>query len=331
MARVTAAVPMSPKRLLADPRAIFLLPLILFVLLAGFTPGFLAPGNLGNLVIAGLPLLVLATGQTVVLITGGIDLSVTAVIGLTSVLGALVMSGDVGWLGGHPGATPAALAVMLGTGATVGLLNGVCIAGLRMPPFMVTLTTSLFLGGLAVWLAQHQVHAETIYQLPAAFLLLGNRPGIAAGVAFAAAIALHLLLTRTLLGRWFQAVGHNPRTAFISGVPTGGTVVTAYVLSGLMAALTSILLTARLETGSPSHGRTLLLDVIGAAVIGGTSLFGGRGTVPGTAAGVLFLALLGNGLNLLNLSDFFITMVKGLVILWAALLDVQRTRWARES
>lgn len=322
---------MSPKRLLADPRAIVVLPLVLFVLLAGFTPAFLTPGNLGNLVIAGLPLLVLATGQTVVLIAGGIDLSVTAVIGLTSVLGALVMSGDVGWLRGHSGATPAALVVMLGTGAGVGLLNGTCVAGLRMPPFMVTLTTSLFMGGLAIWLAQHEVHAESIYHLPAAFLLLGNRPGVATGVAIAAAVAMHLLMTRTLLGRWFRAVGHNPRTAFISGVPAGGTVVTAYVLSGLMAALTSVLITARLETGSPSHGRTLLLDVIGAAVIGGTSLFGGRGTVPGTAAGVLFLALLSNGLNLLNLSDFFITMVKGVVILWAALLDVQRTRWARAS
>ena len=175
------------------------------------------------------------------------------------------------------------------------------------------------------------MHAESIYNLPGAFLLLGNRPALAAGVAIAAAVATHLLLTRTLLGRWFQAVGYNPNTALISGVPVGGTVVTAYVLSGLMASLTSILITARLETGSPSHGRTLLLDVIGAAVIGGTSLFGGKGTVPGTAAGVLFLALLSNGLNQLNLSDFFITMVKGAVILMAALMDVRRNRWARAS
>lgn len=325
------AVPVPTRRLSADARAVLLLPLVLFLLLAGFAPGFATAGNLGNLVVAGLPLLVLATGQTVVLITGGIDLSVTAVIGLTSVLGALVMSGDAGWLRGNPAATPVALAVMFGTGATVGLLNGTCVAWLRMPAFMVTLTTTLFMGGLAVWLAQRQVHAESIYNLPAAFLLLGNRPALAAGVAIAAAVATHLLLTRTLLGRWFQAVGYNPRTALISGVPVGATVVTAYVLSGLMASLTSILITARLETGSPSHGRTLLLDVIGAAVIGGTSLFGGKGTVPGTAAGVLFLALLSNGLNQLNLSDFFITMVKGAVILMAALMDVRRNRWARES
>lgn len=325
------AVPVPTRRLSADARAVLLLPLVLFLVLAGFAPGFATAGNLGNLVVAGLPLLVLATGQTVVLITGGIDLSVTAVIGLTSVLGALVMSGDAGWLRGNPAATPVALAVMLGTGATVGLLNGTCVAWLRMPAFMVTLTTTLFMGGLAVWLAQRQVHAESIYNLPAAFLLLGNRPTLAAGVAIAAAVATHLLLTRTLLGRWFQAVGYNSRTALISGVPVGATVVTAYVLSGLMASLTSILITARLETGSPSHGRTLLLDVIGAAVIGGTSLFGGKGTVPGTAAGVLFLALLSNGLNQLNLSDFFITMVKGAVILMAALMDVRRNRWARES
>jgi ribose/xylose/arabinose/galactoside ABC-type transport system permease subunit len=126
------------------------------------------------------------------------------------------------------------------------------------------------------------------------------------------------------LGRWLYAVGYNPRTSLISGVPVGRVTAGAYVLSGLFAATASILLTARLETGSPNHGKALLLDVIGAAVIGGTSLFGGKGKVPWTVFGVLFLALLGNGLNLLNLSDFLITIIKGTVILIAALLDVWR-------
>jgi ribose/xylose/arabinose/galactoside ABC-type transport system permease subunit len=110
-----------------------------------------------------------------------------------------------------------------------------------------------------------------------------------------------------------------------------GVTIGAYVLSGVYAALASILLTARLETGSPNHGKFLLLDIIGAAVIGGTSLFGGKGKVLWTIHGVLFLALLGNGLNLLNVSDFLITIIKGGVILLAALLDGWRNRILRGS
>jgi ribose/xylose/arabinose/galactoside ABC-type transport system permease subunit len=308
---------------------VLLLCAAVFVAFAPFTPGFLTPGNLWNVLISCLPLLLVATGQTAVLITGGIDLSVTAAIGLSSVTGALVMSGDQGWLRGSPLATPVALAVMFATGAGLGLVNGVSIAWLRMPAFMVTLTTTLFFSGFAVWLAKRLVDAESLYNLPTAFLALGGHAWLALALAVAATGAAHLLLTRTLLGRWFHAVGHNARTSLISGVPVAAVTVSAYVLSGLFAAMASVLLTARLETGSPNHGKALLLDVIGAAVIGGTSLSGGKGKVLWTVCGVLFLSLLGNGLNLLNLSDFLITIVKGAVILLAALLDVWRTRWAR--
>ena len=118
-----------------------------------------------------------------------------------------------------------------------------------------------------------------------------------------------------------RAVGYNPLAARVSGVPVARVTVIAYVFSGISAALAAVLLTGSLETASPSHGRQLLLDVIGATVIGGTSLAGGRGSVWGTAVGVLFLAVLGNGLTLLNLSDFVITIVKGLLILVAAIAD----------
>jgi len=306
---------------------ILFLCLIVFAAFAPFTPGFVSADNLGIILIGCLPLLMLATGQTVVLITGGIDLSVTAIIGLTSVVGALVMGGDQGWLRDSPSAVPIGIVAMFGVGALVGFFNGACIAWLRMPAFMVTLTTTMFFGGLAVWLAKKVVNAESIYKLPALFLSLSHQAWLAAFIALAAAIVAHLLLSRTLLGRWLYAVGHNPRTSLISGVPVGGVTVSAYVVSGLFAAMASILLTARLETGSPNHGKALLLDVIGAAVIGGTSLFGGKGKVLWTVYGVLFLALLSNGLNLLNLSDFLITIVKGVVILVAALLDVWRSKF----
>ncbi len=319
------------RRLLGSEHLVLALCGVVFLGLLPFTPGFGSPSNLSNVLVAALPLLLLATGQTLVLITGGIDLSVTATVGLGSVVGALVMGGEAGWLRGSPAAVPAAVAATLATGALVGLFNGACIARLRMPAFMVTLTSTMFFGGLAVWLAKRVVDAESIYGLPPAFLALGGGTWTPALIAASATLAAHLLLTRTLAGRWMQAVGHNPRTALVSGVPVGAVTAGAYVLSGVFAATASILITARLETGSPNHGRSLLLDVIGASVIGGTSLFGGKGKVAWTIQGVLFLALLGNGLNLLNLSDFLITIVKGLVILVAALLDVWRTQSTRGS
>ena len=292
-------------------------------------PGFASLDNLGNILVASLPLLLLASGQTIVLISGGIDLSVTAIVGLSSIAGALVMSGDHGWLRGQSIAVPAAWLSMLATGAGVGVLNGACIAWLRMPPFMVTLTTTMFFHGAAVWLAKRIADAESIYNLPAAFLVMGRHPWIGIVLASFTVLVGHLLLGRTLLGRWIHAVGHNSRAAVVSGVPVAWVTMAAFVLSGLFASLASALITVRLETGSPAHGRALLLDVIGAVVIGGTSLFGGKGRIPWTLQGVAFLALLGNGLNLMNLSDFAITIVKGVVFLFAALLEVTRTRWLR--
>ncbi len=323
--------PRTANKLVGSEYFVLFLCAAVFATFAPFTPGFSSSGNLWNIAISCLPLLVLATGQTVVLITGGIDLSVTAIIGLSSIVGALVMGGDAGWLRGSPAAMPVAMAAMLATGAFVGFLNGASIAWLRMPAFMVTLTTTMFFSGLAVWLAKKVVNAESIYNLPPAFLALGQQAWLAALLAALVASLAHLLLSRTLLGRWLYAVGHNPRASLISGVPVGGVTVSAYVLSGVFAALASVLLTALLETGSPNHGKALLLDVIGAAVIGGTSLFGGKGKVLWTVYGVLFLALLGNGLNLLNVSDFLITIIKGAVILIAALLDVWRAKLVRVS
>jgi len=326
-----ANTPQTTNQLVASEFFVLFLCAFAFAAFAPFTPGFATPDNVWNILVSCLPLLVLATGQTLVLITAGIDLSVSAVVGLASVVGALVMGVEAGWLRGNPAAMPVAVAAMLGTGALVGFFNGACIAWLRMPAFMVTLTSMMFFSGLAVWLAMKVGNSESIYNLPAAFLAFGHQTWLAVALAALASLLAHLLLTRTLLGRWLYAVGQNPRTSLVSGVPVDGVTISAYVLSGLFAALASVLLTARLETGSPNHGKAMLLDVIGAAVIGGTSLFGGKGKVLWTVYGVLFLALLGNGLNLLNVSDFLITIIKGAVILVAALLDGWRAKLVRGS
>jgi ribose/xylose/arabinose/galactoside ABC-type transport system permease subunit len=179
-----------------------------------------------------------------------------------------------------------------------------------------------FISGLAVWLTQ----SRNIGPLPSGFNALGGRlPGVAA-IAAAAGLAAHLLLSRTLLGRWLYAVGHNARAAHVSGVPVTFVLILAYLLSGMLAGLASVIYTAQTETGSPILGQRLLLDVVAATVIGGTSLFGGRGRIHWTLLGVVFFKLIDNTLNLLDLSHFTIMMVKGGLILAAALLDTLRNK-----
>jgi ribose/xylose/arabinose/galactoside ABC-type transport system permease subunit len=136
------------------------------------------------------------------------------------------------------------------------------------------------------------------------------------------------MLERTWLGRWLEAVGSDARAARVSGVPVAGVTVAAYVLSGVTGAIGSILYTGRLETGSPVMGQRILLDVIGAVVIGGNSLSGGRGRVVWTIYGVVFMTAIDNSLNLLGLSNFGVLMVKGSLIAGAALLDAARNRHA---
>jgi len=308
---------------IADSEYLILwLSLVYVVTVGPFVPGFLSAENLVNVLVSLLPLFIASLGQMIVLMVRGIDLSVTSVIALASVAGAMVANTASGWLAGHPLAAPAAVLMMLGTGATVGLLNGAAIACLRMPAFIVTLTGMTFFSGLAIWLTQ----SKNIPALPAAFVMIGGTPAIALGVALLAGGAIHVLLARTLWGRWIVAVGYNARAAHVSGVPVAGVTTAAYALAGLLAALASVLYTGQAETGSPVLGQRLLLDIVAATILGGTSLAGGRGKVLWTLCGVLFLKLVDNSLNLLSLSLFTITMVKGGLILLAALLDRRRTR-----
>jgi len=300
---------------------ILLLCAAAFLAFAVAIPGFASGANVIGILISALPLLLLATGQTFVLISAGIDLSATSIVGLASVIGGLMMHGEGGLVGGAVLAPAAALITMLATGALVGLVNGVCVGALRMPAFMVTLTTGMFAGGFAVLLVRLAANMETMFNLPQAFIALGAVPAAAGAIAVGGALAAGAVLERTPYGLMLRAVGYNALAARVSGVPVARVTTIAYVFSGISAALAAVLLTGSLETASPSHGRQMLLDVIGATVIGGTSLAGGRGHVWGTAVGVLFLAVLGNGLTLLNLSDFVITIVKGLLILVAAIAD----------
>lgn len=310
-------------RLLHSDYLVLCLSLVYFVALAPFTPGFTSRENLANILITLLPLFILAVGQTIVLITGGIDLSVTSIIALCSITGASIMNADSGWLAGSSFAIPASVIAMLLTGALVGLLNGIAITQFRMPPFIVTLTAMMFFSGLAIWLT----HSKNIGDLPDAFNAIGSKTWLALPLTLLLAIAAHIMLSRSLWGRWLYALGHNARSAFISGVPVQAVTISAYVLSGVLAAIASALYTGQAESGSPILGQKLLLDVIGATVIGGASLFGGKGKILWALFGVLFIKLIDNSLNLLDLSHFTIMMVKGAVILFAAILDALRTKF----
>ena len=278
-----------------------------------------------------LPLLILAIGQTFVLIIAGIDLSITSTVAMSSVVGAAVMTGDGGYLAGSGLAVPAAVAAFVAVGVLIGTLNGLCITRLGMPAFMVTLVAQTFLSGAAIWFTSLHSTSVSIGDLPDAFVAIGQGDlyGLDYALIIAALVtaAAHYLLAYSALGRWLYAVGHNPRAALVSGVPVRRVTLAAYVLCGACAAAASVIYTGRLETGTPVLGQRLLLDVVGAAVIGGVSLFGGKGKVLWVIFGVLFLSVIDKGLQLLGLSQFVVFAVKGGVILLAAVLDALRNRF----
>jgi ribose/xylose/arabinose/galactoside ABC-type transport system permease subunit len=278
-----------------------------------------------------LPLFIAAVGLMLVLVVAQIDLSATSIMAMASVVAASLMTDDGGYLAGSPLAIPAAVLAFLVIGAAIGALNGACVAYFGMPSFLVSLTTMMFFSGAAIWYtAAHTDSGSSIGSLPDAFLAVGY--GRLYGVPYALVIAVlvgvgvHVMLRRTVLGRWLFAVGLNPRAAAVSGVPVMRVILFSFILSGLLSALAAIIYTGRLEAGTPVLGQRILLDVIGAAVIGGVSLFGGAAKVSWVLFGVLFLTVVDNGLQLLGLSLSSVYAIKGGVILFAAVTDAVRHR-----
>lgn len=338
------------RRVLMSEFLILYLCIALFVGVWLITPTIATPFNMESLLASIWPLFVVAMGQTFVLIIAGIDLSQGAVISLTSVLGAsliaqsanpIVFENSPIWgvllfengaiLHGSELGIPVAIGVMLLVGVVIGALNGAAVAFARIPAFMVTLVMSLFVAALAIFL----VKSESIIDLPDAFQAISQGFGIGGdfdSFSLAMVIALvlgaiaHFVLSRTVFGRWLYAIGINPRNAAVSGVPVRKVVVLAYVFSGFCAAMASIIYTSRVDHGRPTLGEPFLLDIIAAAVIGGTSLAGGRGKILWTLFGVIFLTILGNAMALLNVPFFYVAIVKGSVILFAASIDVARRR-----
>ncbi len=356
--RTVAAPPVEPtggrrpglrallrRAVLSEYLVLFLIVAYVLALLP-FTDNMLSGRNIENVLSNYWPLLVVTVGQTFVLIIAGIDLSQTAIMAMANTVGALVVTTALdpdlfersvlwGWFLGPDGspvsgsavAVPLAWLVIVVVGALIGLVNGLAVSRVGMPPFMVTLATLLFFSSAAIWLTR----SENVTRLPESYLAVGTGTTLgfvpnALLIAVTLTVAAHLVLGRTTFGRWLYAVGANAQAALVSGVPVRRVVTLAYVLSGVFAAVGAVLYSTRLESGRPTLGSSLLLDVIGAAVIGGVSLFGGKGRVVGAAIGVLFFVVLANGLNLLQLPFYTVLWVKGAVIAAAALLDVVRNR-----
>jgi ribose/xylose/arabinose/galactoside ABC-type transport system permease subunit len=362
--RGNALLRLLRQTLLSDYFVLYL-TIVFFVLAAIFYPTLALPGNIANQLLNMWPLLAVAIGQTLVLIIGGIDLSVGATMGITSVIGSLLMATTLdpsmfdksplwgtfineqgGLLATNPNGTLIGVLVMLLLGLAIGWFNGFAITRFRLAPFMVTLVTLTFLSAFALWLTA----SRNVSGLPDDFVRLGTGdivsvflgPKLEAQIARrdvlpfityplliagGLAIAMQFVLSRTAFGRQMFSIGTNRRTSEISGVPSQRVIIMVYMLSGFCAAVASVLYSARLGIGQPSLGSgNLLLDIIGAAVIGGTSLFGGKGSIRGTVFGVAFFVLLLNILNAMRLSPFIIDAVKGGVILLAALFDITRTR-----
>lgn len=324
------------RRLLLSEYLVLLLTGLYVLVMIPLVPEIVAADTWRDILGAMVPLLIVATGQAFVLIVAGIDLSATSNLAISSVLAAAVMTLDGGPFAGAPAwlAITAGVTTFIAVGSALGALNGACTTKFNMPPFIVTLTTMMFFSGLAIWVTTLLTpDGSSIGNLPAGFAFLGQ--GRIAGLPFSLLIALvvcvtaHVALSRSLYGRWLFAIGVNPRAAEVSGVPVRRVVFWAYVICGLCAGLAAVIYTARLETGTPVLGQRILLDVVGAAVIGGVSLFGGKGKVIWVVFGALFLTVVDKGLSLLGLSLASMFAIKGGVILVAAIADAQRQRLRR--
>ncbi|MGE3702273.1 MAG: ABC transporter permease [Hyphomicrobiaceae bacterium] len=302
---------LSPDRLFVVASRLTAL-VVLCVALSVFTPYFLTWSNIINVLRHAAPLFLMSAGLTLVVLTGGIDLSVGAVLGLAACIAASFITSGYPVFG-----IVAALAV----GLSCGLVNGLLVAYARIPSFIATYGMLWIANGLAYVFMK----GEVIYGLPAPFRVIGTGfvgpLPVPVLIMIGTLLVLHVLLHRTRLGRGIFAIGGNPVAARLSGMPVQRRLVFVYATSGLMASFAALVIIARTNAADVSLGEEQLLPAIAAVCLGGTSLFGGVGGVAGTAVGSLILALVLNGMNLLGVKTFWQAGVLGGIILLSVLAD----------
>jgi len=295
-----------------------LIGLVILVAAVAFTsPNFLDVGNLLNTFRQTSINAIMAMGMTFVILTGGIDLSVGAVLAFSGAIAASLIAGGYGLAVAVP------LALLVGAG--LGALSGLAITFGAVQPFIATLVSMTVLRGAVLVFTNGTPIDCSSAASSAAFGALGEGyvlgvpvPVIAAAIVFA---ACWVTLTQTQFGRYVYAIGGNETVTWLSGVNVTAMKIAVYAISGLLAALAGIILTARLENAQPTAGTGYELDAIAAAVVGGTSLAGGIGTIFGTLVGALIIGVLNNALNLMDVSSYYQMIAKGAVILLAVLVD----------
>ena len=294
---------------------------VLCVVIAALEPKFLSAGNLAGVARQTAVITIIALGMTVVMVSGGIDLSVGSVLALSGVAGALLMAAGAPPYAGVLGA--------LAAGAACGLANGAAVAALRIPPFIVTLGAMGIYRGAALLATD----GKAVVGLPqgVGWLAEGDLFGVIPVpliVVVLVASLTHFLLAGTRAGRYCYAVGSNVEAARYAGVRVSRYQIMFYVFLGALAGLAGAIESARLVTGQPTAGEGYELRVIAAVVIGGGSLSGGQGSVVGTLIGALIMGVLSNGANLLGISSFTQQIVIGAVIVLAVTFDeFQRRRF----
>ncbi|PWC77033.1 ribose ABC transporter permease [Azospirillum sp. TSH64] len=295
--------------------------IVLMAAVAVMSPSFMTVDNLLNILRQTSINAVIAVGMTYVILSGGIDLSVGSVLAFCGAVCAWLVAGDLSiWL-----AIP--LSLLLGAG--LGAVNGIVIGTGGVQPFVATLVAMTMLRGATLVFTDGRpittgtgAAADAFWSVGGGYLL-----GIPVPVVMAAAVfaVCGLILTRTRFGRYTYAVGGNEVVARLSGIRVNLEKTTIYALSGLLAALAGVILTARLESAQPTAGAGYELDAIAAVVVGGTSLSGGKGTLFGTLVGALIIGVLNNALNLMDVSSYYQMIAKGAVILLAVLADSRKS------
>jgi ribose transport system permease protein len=302
------------QRILRFPQlSIVIAFIVLFVVMTIATDSFFTLSNLINVTRQASTSLIVAAGMTFVLILGGIDLSVGSVACLAGTLAA-------GFMTKNGIAVFPSVLLGLGAGIGIGVINGVMVAKVKIPAFIVTLALMTTARGLALV----YTGGYPVTKIPEEALMLGRGyigdipvPVI---IMIVVVLVLWIVLTSTKFGRHIYAIGGNEECARLSGIKVVGTKISVYAISGFMAALTGILLTMRLASGQPTLGEGMEMDAIAAAVLGGTSLAGGKGSLFGTLIGCFFLTLMINGFNILGISSFYQQVFTGIILLVAVSL-----------
>jgi len=278
---------------------------------------FARPANLINILKQASINGILAFGMTFVIISGGIDLSVGSIVALSGVIAASFA---------HPGDYPLIVPIILAitAGLVVGIVNGIGVAYGNIPPFIVTLGSMTIVRGLALIASGGQpiFNVTKAFELLAGGFLLNFIPHLVITFLSVTAISA-FILTKTVFGRRVYAVGGNETTAEVSGINVNRIKISVYSISGFLAGVAGLLLASRIISGNPTSGQAYELDAIAAVIIGGVSMSGGSGKWYGTVIGALFIAVIGNGLDILNVSSHFQLVIKGSIIVIAVLLDMK--------